>query len=324
MKIVPVIALITGLWLFNLPGERHVYGQDPVFSQFFAAPVYLNPAFAGSTKCSRIALNYRQLRSIENFHTINFTYDNYVDALQGGIGFMVTSDIPNMYLSRNSLSGFYAYHLRVSRDVDIHFGVQAGYVRNDSRWDNFEFHENESQPDDNTWTHDFDVSSGIMLFSDLFYGGVAVHHMIEPSMSLYDNEQSKLNRKYTGHLGVYLEPGSSGGLQSRQRDFFLSPNITYQHQGHHAYLGYGVYTGIKPLMGGVWFRQWIDYPVERNNTLVFFAGINVDDYRIGYSYDYSLSGFSDVMHAAHEISIVFRFNCAGRNIGSSAINYPRF
>jgi len=37
----------------------HILAQDPGYSQFFANPVYLNPAFAGTTELPRVAMNYR-------------------------------------------------------------------------------------------------------------------------------------------------------------------------------------------------------------------------------------------------------------------------
>ena len=36
-----------------------VNAQDAMFSQFYANPLYLNPAFAGSNVCPRISLNFR-------------------------------------------------------------------------------------------------------------------------------------------------------------------------------------------------------------------------------------------------------------------------
>ena len=36
-----------------------VKAQDPEFTQFYANPLYLNPAFAGSARCPRIVMNYR-------------------------------------------------------------------------------------------------------------------------------------------------------------------------------------------------------------------------------------------------------------------------
>ena len=32
--------------------------QDPAFSQFYANPLYLNPAFAGTNDCPRVNLNF--------------------------------------------------------------------------------------------------------------------------------------------------------------------------------------------------------------------------------------------------------------------------
>jgi len=33
--------------------------QDPQFTQFYANPLYLNPAFAGTARCPRVTMNYR-------------------------------------------------------------------------------------------------------------------------------------------------------------------------------------------------------------------------------------------------------------------------
>ena len=33
------------------------YAQDPSFTQFYANPLYLNPAMAGSANCPRVSMN---------------------------------------------------------------------------------------------------------------------------------------------------------------------------------------------------------------------------------------------------------------------------
>ena len=38
---------------------KKAHAQDPAFSQFYANPLYLNPAFAGTNDCPRVNLNYR-------------------------------------------------------------------------------------------------------------------------------------------------------------------------------------------------------------------------------------------------------------------------
>ncbi|HKK66993.1 MAG TPA: type IX secretion system membrane protein PorP/SprF, partial [Bacteroidales bacterium] len=62
--------------------------QDAHFSQFYANPLYLNPAFAGSDKCPRVNLNYRnQWPALgQTYVTYSLSYDQHVNAIQGGAG----------------------------------------------------------------------------------------------------------------------------------------------------------------------------------------------------------------------------------------------
>jgi type IX secretion system PorP/SprF family membrane protein len=68
--------------------------QDPTFTQFYANPLYLNPALAGSYGCSRFALNYRnqwpQLSG--NYLTYSASYDQYFKNISGGFGVLATHD----------------------------------------------------------------------------------------------------------------------------------------------------------------------------------------------------------------------------------------
>ena len=70
--------------------------QDPAFSQFYANPLYLNPAFTGATPkgCPRVNFNYRdQWPGIERtFVTYSASWDQHVDAVGGGLGVLVTQD----------------------------------------------------------------------------------------------------------------------------------------------------------------------------------------------------------------------------------------
>ncbi len=324
------IGLVLLLCCLAFPFGKPAYSQaDPVFSQFFSAPIYLNPAFAGSSLCSRIAFNYQYSRyNTLEFSTLNFSYDARLDLLEGGVAVMVTSDHPADHLMRNSFSAAYAYHLRATRDFNIHFGIQAGYIRNDVTWGKLEFADpNEPMPDV-TWSHNVDFAAGMLVYNDLFYGGVAAHHITRPNMSLWDNFDSRLDVKYTAHLGAYLEPHTLWRRYRRYRspvDYFLSPNLVFQSQGSHTSLSYGLYAGADPIMAGVWFRHWLEVPYERDNSFVFMAGISLDNYRIGYSYDYSFSGHSDLFHGSHEISVAMRFNCPRRrNVGVRIIRCPSF
>ena len=57
-------ALRTILFGFIFGGTVNLFAQDPELTQFYAAPVYTNPALAGSAVCQsgaagRLAINYR-------------------------------------------------------------------------------------------------------------------------------------------------------------------------------------------------------------------------------------------------------------------------
>src|SRR5690554_7910039 len=70
------------------------YAQDPQFSQFYANPIYLNPAFAGSHGCPRFAVNYRnQWPALSGtFVTYSASYDQYFKSIAGGVGVIATHD----------------------------------------------------------------------------------------------------------------------------------------------------------------------------------------------------------------------------------------
>ena len=60
--------------------------QDIGFSQFYANPLYLNPAFAGSAVAPRISLTYRAQWPglVSAFTTVSASYDQYFPDLHGG------------------------------------------------------------------------------------------------------------------------------------------------------------------------------------------------------------------------------------------------
>src|SRR6185295_17434324 len=64
-------------------GLGDLLAQDPEFTQFYANPLYLNPAFAGTARCPRICLNYRnQWPGISGTYvTYSASYDQHFDAI---------------------------------------------------------------------------------------------------------------------------------------------------------------------------------------------------------------------------------------------------
>src|SRR6185295_4728317 len=80
--------------LFFFSWQITAQAQDLEFSQFFNAPLYLNPAFAGVKVGPRFALNYRNEWAGLGDAYISYaaSYDQHFNVLDGGIGIQVLSD----------------------------------------------------------------------------------------------------------------------------------------------------------------------------------------------------------------------------------------
>lgn len=296
--------------------------QDPIFSQFFSSPLYLNPAFAGSGGGSRLALNSRAQPFVgfKTFSTHAFSYDGYFPALSGGIGLLVTSDLQSGLIVNNQVSLIYSYHLRAGENFYIQFGAQAGYHRSDFKWQDLEWAGLPEDPPPLENVHSANFAAGVLLYSETIYGGFSAHNLSEPPLDFYLNSDARLSRKYTAHIGLYLRPGRDQRLGPQPRDFFISPNVIVQHQQAFTRINYGFYAGLSPFLAGMWLRQDLTRPY----TLIFLLGTEFESFRLGYSYDHSLSGFSGAMSGIHEISVSFLLGGESKKMKYRILNCPSF
>ena len=114
--------------------------QDPELTQFYAAPVYTNPALAGSAVCAygaagRVSLNYRnQWPNLPGtFRSFCASWDQHIPSVGGGLGAMVFHDIAGSgLLTSTTVSGVYSYLLPLDRGrMYMRFGLQ-GSITNKS------------------------------------------------------------------------------------------------------------------------------------------------------------------------------------------------
>ena len=68
--------------------------QDPIFSQFYAMPLQVNPGFAGSAIAPRVGAAYRNQWSGFNnaYRTYALFYEQSLERLNSGIGFNLEGD----------------------------------------------------------------------------------------------------------------------------------------------------------------------------------------------------------------------------------------
>ena len=112
-------ALVVLTIVFSTCVTNKSFAQDPIFTQFYANPLYLNPALAGASMCPRVNLNYRnEWPGIDGttYATYSASYDQHIEALSGGLGLLITHDNAGQgTLSTTNVSGMYSFLLPVSR-----------------------------------------------------------------------------------------------------------------------------------------------------------------------------------------------------------------
>lgn len=315
------------LSLLFLFGAGNLLAQDPTFTQFYSNPVYLNPALAGSSGCPRVAINYRNQwpQLTGNYVTYAAAYDSYFKNISGGVGLIALHDVQGQGTIQTSMLGAsYSNYLKVNRKFRLMFGAQAAYYQKYLDWSKLTFgdmidprrgfiYQTGDVPRGNGRRGFFDVSAGIVGFSKNFYFGAAFHHLNRPDESMILG-QSKLPIKITGHIGANIKLGQRGRYSSTT---FLSPNIIYQNQNGFQQLNVGAYLKYESFTIGAWYRN--------KDAFILTVGINTDNYRIGYSYDLTVSQLGNgVSGGSHEVSLGINLKCKKPARDFRRISCPSF
>lgn len=302
-----------------------VFGQDPQFTQFYANPLYLNPAFAGSARCPRMVLNYRnQWPAIPgNYVTYSASYDQHFDAVSGGLGLLVTNDVAGQgTLITTNVSGIYSYHLPVTRKFSLKAGFQATYSQRRLDWSKLTFGDQidarygfiystkETFGPNSVSIVDF--SAGVIGYSDRFFAGFAAHHLTQPDQSFLV-PTSRLPMKLTGHVGAVINLGRKSRFSEPAK---ISPNILYQQQQDFKQLNIGMYFQKSPFIGGVWYRN--------RDAFIILLGIQQGLFKLGYSYDVTVSRLTNATMGSHEVSFALQFDCKPVKKRFRTINCPSF
>jgi len=325
--------LFTIVFLFL--GLSSIQGQDPHFSQFYANPLYLNPAFAGVKQCPKVNVNYRnQYPSLGVYQTYSASYDQYVDALNGGVGVLIVQDeAANGALSLTEASLIYSYHLSVSREFSILFGAQGTFRQRALDWSSLTFPDqidpfygfvkptNEIPPNNNINSH-LDLTFGIVGFTENFYAGVTASHLTQPNEAFLTNNNLPL--KISAQVGGTIPIGRKRLYNSL--DNILIPNVVFQSQGGASQLTGGLSFNRGLITGGLGYRQALGALSTNPDALVFIVGIapNEVPWTFGYSYDYTISPLKNTLGGAHEMTMSYQFPCRTRRTRYNAIKCPKF
>jgi type IX secretion system PorP/SprF family membrane protein len=302
------------------------FAQDLQFSQYYNAPLYLNPGFAGITPQQRLVFNHRmQWPNLpQAFVTYAASYDIFVEELRSGFGLLLTTDKMGSAGWRTSSANFlYSYKVKLTEKLVFSPGLSFSYGTNGidrSRirlGDGLEF-ERDGQyysidPDQDKIGRQsyFDVGAGALLYTRSLWFGAAFTHMNEPNLSVL-GDVSRLPMKMNLHVGYRMDLSGGGPRSSVVRTSYLTWSAMYRQQGPtFNQFDIGVNYHIDPVSVGFWYRgkPWqksVAGSVTQDAAIVQL-GLYMRNLTIGYSYDFTVSELQTTSGGAHEIALIYEF-----------------
>lgn len=300
-----------------------VKAQDLQYSQFYASPLHVNPAFTGATLEHRLSSNYRlQWPKIGGkFKNYNLSYDYNANDINTGFGFIANrEEIGNYGLVTTTLALSVAHRIQIKRKLFLMAGAKFGFgfrkidyskllfndqleTGNSVSGDQYNFaNQNVTYPD---------LSAGLLLYSPKYWFGFSANHLNQPDQSLLKGDRkSQLSIKYSMQGGyVFALNGSSAEARDINK---LTAAFQYKSQDKYDQFDLGFYYSYDPIVIGLWYRGLPiikdyekNYP--NNEAIIALVGYNIPsfDLRIGYSYDITISNLIGNTGGAHEITMVY-------------------
>jgi len=307
------IVLLCSLFIFN--GCIYIVSaQDIQFTQYYASGTFLNPAFTGSEGCNRFSsINRKQWNSFSGGYTTNIlTIEIPITREHNAVGLSLLSDVAGSgKLYSRSVKGLYSYTFFVSRKHAFVLGIDGAYTFRGADYSSYLFSDQIVRGGDVSSveisnlsnTSYLDFSSGALYYSDKYWIGISGHHLNRPNQSL-TSQEAELPIKYSMHGGYKFKLGR------QTKDIFLSPSFNYKAQSKYDQFDLGIYYDYDGLVFGVWYRGipvFKSYqPGEPNNDAASaIIGYSKNGYKVGYSYDITISKLTTSSAGSHELTFSY-------------------
>lgn len=299
--------------------------QDPHFSQFFASPLTLNPAFTGKFNgLWRLAANHRdQWPSIPKAYVTSSASIDF-PILTGripendvfGVGLSGLSDASaNSILKLNYGSASMSYHKSLDENgySTIGAGFQATYSSLNLDITKLTFEDMLTQNGFTGTTTDiltngsnqsyFDVNAGVLYSGSSnginnYYAGVSMYHINRPKVSFKDK-----NWFLSGRITVH-----GGGSFPVSDVITIHSSVIHQIQNKasETTIGAAIAANLnqdqeKPT--SVYLGSWVRF----NDAVVPYIGLEFGGLRIGASYDMNISSLKAATNSrgGSEISLIY-------------------
>lgn len=313
-----------------------VHAQDPHFSQFYEAPLLLNPARAGfingtyqltgiyRSQWSDVTLPFKTISGTINVNVPSGKNKNNI------IGIALTDFADKSgdaaYIT-NHFNGAFAYHRNFGANFNHYIGggLMMGVGSTSFDQSKLTFDEdfmsgtNTEALDDSKASY-FDLSFGaeynFLNDESHFNAGIACYHLTQPSISYSNNSSSVIYRKFV------LDAGYSKKLNDKI-DFI--PRLAFMTQGPSHEFDFGADLKFKitqnmntnyALYAGAYLRV--------GDAFIPKLRIDMGDLSFGFSYDFTISKLAQVSQTAGGPEITLLYIGRMKGISAGRIYNPRF
>lgn len=294
--------------------QVYARAQDMHFTQFYASPLYLNPAFAGA-ECSRATLTYRN-----QWPGINTTYKSYLLGLDHyfaennlGVGLLVGSDVAGSgNLRTTEINPMISYQARITKKLAVRGAIQPGITMKSIDFNNLLFGDQIGRgggvPSVETPTQSktfFDLGAGFLVYSANYWGGISIYNLNKPDESLTGAGEAILPVRTTVHGGYkyMLSEDNDDHVKS------VSGVMHYRHENKFDQLDIGAYYTQGVISIGTWYRG---IPIKHykpgysnNDAIALIIGVKTKKVSIGYSFDITISKLASYTKGAHEVTLSY-------------------
>jgi type IX secretion system PorP/SprF family membrane protein len=306
--------------------------QDPSFTQFFANPLYVNPAMAGTASiddgpAGRATLNYRnQWPGLAgSYRTITGSWDQGFDAVHGGFG---AQFVHNSYASglftTSELRAMYSLRSKLDEEGDnlLYSGIQLSSASRSIDYSRLKFGDQmvalmsmdtgfQNPPSASSISY-INPAIGFLFSNPNYYVGLAVHNLLEPNVSFFNNPDVVLHRRYTVHAGY--------SFAFNDGDLLVQPQMLFTRQKNLSQMIAAAQLQFNGVEGGLGVRRNMG-PGYNSTSIIANIGFRVSNLRMFYGFDVMAAGGRSAVPTSHEISMCLRWETQQENASKSAIIY---
>jgi len=286
--------------------------QDAVYSQFMFDALSVNPGLAGINDYNKFTAGFRDhwIQVNHAYLTYFASYDQKIESINSGAGIQVYRDVAGGVYSYTSAELYYSYQVTVGKDFIISPGLLVAIGQRALNANGL------TLPDDNPFTGSRtslplenrssvfpDFGFGVVVnYSDRYSLGLAAHHLNGPVETLSEINEKRTPMSLSAHFISYF-PFRFGKFGTHEMVF--SPGAYLRKQQYQNFFSVGFNVAYDPVFVGLWLRTSSIFNPESS---IFMVGLEQNDYRIVYNYDYKLATAKGDFPAtgAHEIVLTWK------------------